>query len=374
MNLTTADKLFVWLSQCFECSPKQAMDLVEANDGIEQLHKNVSLGKIVSNRELSKDKYALLTNNSPIPLIEDYIELLNRNGVFPLTIANDLYPNLLREIYDPPLVLYCRGNYESLNESFLFSVIGSRHCTEYGEQMTKYFSSQLAQGGMTVVSGLAYGCDAYASRAALDSANSALPTVAVLGQGVCVRKNDSTAKLMDEIVQRGLVISEMLPFSKATRYSYPMRNRIISGMSNGLLVVEAGSKSGTMITANAAVDQNRMVFAVPGRLTDMMSTGTNNLLQMGMAQPVYGPEDIFEYYRMNFHGVSLKENIEDAEKMRQKMTTEQKLVYDLLIHGEKSFDSLCELSGWSVEKLNLCLTEMEFSGLIKQLPGRVYSV
>lgn len=374
MNLTITDKLFVWLSQCFESSPRQAMDLVEANGGIEQLHRNVSSGKLVSNRELSRDKYALLTNNSPMPLIDDYIELLSRNGVFPLTMANELYPDLLREIYDPPLVLYCRGNYEVLNENFLFSVIGSRHCTEYGEQMTKFFSSQLAHGGMTIVSGLAYGCDAYASRAALDSSNSILPTVAVLGQGVCVRKNDSTAKLMEEIIKRGLVISEMLPFSRATKYSYPMRNRIISGISNGLLVVEAGSKSGTMITANAAIDQNRMVFAVPGRLTDMMSAGTNSLLQMGMAQPVYGPEDIFDYYRMDFQGMSLNCEKENVEKMRQNMTQEQKLVYDLLVHGEKSFDSLCELSGWSIEKLNLCLTEMEFSGLIKQLPGRVYSV
>lgn len=151
---------------------------------------------------------------------------------------------------------------------------------------------ELAKNGVTIVSGLAYGCDSLAAQGALSVAEQKYPTAAILGQGVCTAKTDGTAEIMEAIIENGCVMSEFLPFTRAATYFFPMRNRIISGMSCGVLVVEAGEKSGTMITANCALEQGRTVYAVPGRITDRMSFGTNELIRKGMAEPVFSAEDL----------------------------------------------------------------------------------
>lgn len=373
MNYSFKEKLYIWLSNVFECGAASAHALVAANGGIVQLYEAVNSRTEIFPNRISLEKREKLRLLAPMQQIEDFISGLESNHVRAMTFASDDYPELLKCIYDPPLVLYSRGSGDINNMNLPFAIIGSRGCTDYGESMSALFGETLARNGFTIVSGLAYGCDAMASVGALKAEENPLPTVAVLGQGVCVNKNDSTARIMNNILERGLVLSELLPHSHAFRGSYPMRNRIISGLSQGLLVVEAGLRSGTMITANAATEQGRMVFALPGRITDRMSQGTNLMLKNGAAQAVYGTEDILEYFGMT--DISREKADRDAaeEDAAKALSPSAKKLYLALQKGERSFDTLCETIGITAAELNAYLTEMELMGLIIQLPGRVYT-
>lgn len=370
MNYSFEEKLYIWLSNAFELGVSSANKLIELNGGIINLYNAVLDGTaILPEGRGKKENFAL---RSSMSRIDAFIEGMEEHSVRAITRVSKGYPKSLNEIYDPPLVLYERGNKCLRDVSFPFAIIGARHCTEYGERMSTVFGRTLADYNMTIVSGLAYGCDSMAAQGALKSENSDIPTVAVLGQGVLVDKHDSTARIMEEIIDRGVVISEMLPNSAPSKISFPMRNRIISGISKGLLVVEAGEKSGTMITANAAMEQGRIIFSIPGRINDRMSFGTNSLIKCGAARMVYEPAEILDYYGLISPKDVVRESGNKVHEMAKSLDGDSKILYDLLFKGEKSFDALCELSKLSPDKLNLYLTELEFSGLIKQLPGRVY--
>lgn len=372
MDYSFREKLYIWLSSVFETGANSAHKLVEIYGGIESLYDAVLSGNVVLPSHIRSERHEKLKRLAPMAQIDGIISELESYGVRAITYASGEYPKELRAIYDPPLVLYARGTGRLDSIRLPFAIIGSRHCTEYGERMAKLFGKTLADHGMTIVSGLAYGCDALASEGALMSSN-AFPTVAVLGQGVMIEKHDSTSKTMDAILERGLVISEMLPKSRAFKGSYPLRNRIISGISRGLLIVEAGERSGTMITANAAMEQGRMLFALPGRITDRMSAGTNMMIKLGAAQAVYDTTDILDYFGISAIESPIREASERNAEAAKTLDGECRRVYDMLLKGSRSFDTLCELSGISAENLNLYLTELELSGLIIQLPGRVYS-
>ena len=192
----------------------------------------------------------------------------------------------------------------------------------------------------------------------------------MLGCGVDVIYPASSKKLYDEITSRGAIISEYKPGTLPTRSSFPQRNRIISGISKGVLVIEAGARSGTRITANYAHDQGRDVFAVPGRISDLMSVGTNGLIKCGEAKAVFDVDDILcEYGSFTLRAESPVKTADTS-----KLTPEQKTVYDLLLTGEKNVDTLCFVTGFSAAEINIYLTEMELSGIIKQLPHGEYSV
>ena len=373
MNYSFEEKLYIWLSNVFECSAVSAHALVDANGGIVELYEAVRKGTEIFPNRISLEKREKLRLLAPMQQIDDFISGLESNCVRALTFASDDYPELLKCIYDPPLVLYSRGCGDINNMSLPFAIIGSRNCTDYGESMSALFGETLARNGFTIVSGLAYGCDAMASVGALKADGNPLPTVAVLGQGVCVDKNDSTARTMNKILERGLVLSELLPHSRAFKGSYPMRNRIISGLSQGLLVVEAGLRSGTMITANAAMEQGRMVFALPGRITDRMSQGTNQMLKNGAAQAVYGTDDILEYFGITDISYEKNNRAASEDNAFKNLSPSAKKLYLALQKGERPFDTLCETTGITAAELNSYLTEMELMGLITQLPGRIYT-
>ncbi|MBE5785658.1 MAG: DNA-protecting protein DprA [Clostridiales bacterium] len=302
------------------------------------------------------------------------------------------YPMLLKEIYDPPPVLYYRGD---LREAQLpIGIVGSRSPSDYGRSMAYRFAQELAEAGACVVSGLAYGVDCIAALGALAAEKNDFPTIAVLGCGVDTVYPSNNRDIYEKIIKRGAVVSEFLPGTPATPNHFPMRNRIISGLSRGVLVVEAAKKSGTLITVDCALDQGRDVFALPGRLTDQKSEGTNTLLRSGHAKFTAAAEDILEEYR----GVGLAKKqpepkvkkeetktrkktaktaaikTEIPEKETEALTAEQQLILSILSEGAKNFDELCEITGLSASLLNSTLTELEFSGIMKQSPGRVYSL
>jgi DNA processing protein len=221
-------------------------------------------------------------------LFKEELNHIKREGIICVDLFDEHYPELLKQIDASPLLLYTQGDLGVLKEK-MFAVVGSRIPTHYGISMAGYFSYQLASLGFVVVSGLARGIDAVAHREALKSGKS----IAVLGSGllnVYPRENKSLAQ---SISAKGLVISEFPLFVPPLKENFPRRNRIVSGLSQGVLVVEATARSGALITAHLAIEQNREVFAIPGNIDSPLSKGTNSLLKEG-AKPVDCMEDIFE--------------------------------------------------------------------------------
>ncbi|MCC6934560.1 MAG: DNA-protecting protein DprA [Candidatus Yanofskybacteria bacterium] len=209
-----------------------------------------------------------------------------------LYIEDAAYPELLRRIADPPSPLYCRGN-TALLSTFCIGVVGTRLASDYGRQATRDLAGQLAANGVTVVSGLALGIDAIAHQAALDAPGK---TIAVLGTGIKNLWPKENERLGKRIIEEGgLVVSEYPGTMPGGKHTFPKRNRIISGLSRGVVVVEANKKSGSLITAACALDQNRDVFAVPGSIYWPRSAGSNLLIQQG-ARPVMTVSDILESY------------------------------------------------------------------------------
>ena len=373
MEYQKADRDYIRLSIAFEGRAKQANELLRNFDSISELFeavKNFDSDILTMIKREQAEKLRLTASDA---YIDDFISDLEKNGVSALAPNSEAYPTELKYIADPPFVLYARGKCARLQAETPFAIIGARRCSDYGKKVSAHMGCELAKNGVTIVSGLAYGCDSLAAQGALSAAEQKYPTAAILGQGVCTAKTDGTAEIMEAIIENGCVMSEFLPFTRAATYFFPMRNRIISGMSCGVLVVEAGEKSGTMITANCALEQGRTVYAVPGRITDRMSFGTNELIRKGMAEPVFSAEDLLFHLGINPE-CSKKSKLRGRGSSELKLTGNQKILFDLIELGEKNFDEICELTQFPVEVLNLHLTELEFSGLIKQLPGRIYTL
>lgn len=198
--------------------------------------------------------------------------------ILKISIENPKYPSLLRQIYDPPKILYIKGNLEVLNNPCI-SIVGCRDASKYGEQAAKYFAYNLAKEGFTIVSGLARGIDSFAHIGTLKAKG---PTIAVLGCGLDIIYPKQNENLANEILDLGgAIISEYPIGTKPYKMNFPARNRIISGLSKGVIVVEAKEKGGSLITADYAIEQGKEVFAVPGNINLLNSVGTNNLIKDG---------------------------------------------------------------------------------------------
>lgn len=299
---------------------------------------------------------------------------MDRRGVTVLLRDSEGYPALLSEIHDPPEALFVRGGLDA-DPLLPIAVIGARKSTEYGRGIARTFSRALAEQGATIVSGMASGIDAEAARGALEAGTRQLPTVAVLGSGIDVVYPKENEALYAEISERGAVVSEFWPGTRPSRENFPVRNRIMSGLSRGVVVVEAGERSGTSITAGYAHDEGREVFAVPGRLTDPQSAGTNRMIQNGEAKPVFAISDILDELTF-LCGMAPKTVSASAPKeiRLSSLPQEQQAVCRVLLLGENDADSIAEQTGLSTGLLNSALTAMTFSGIMKQLPGRVYAL
>ncbi len=225
----------------------------------------------------------------------EQMERLTKEGIDLITILDKNYPKLLKEIYSPPALLYIRGKLE-LNDEFSLAIVGTRKLSSYGQQITPLITSDLAGAGLTIISGLAKGIDTLAHQAAL-KANGR--TIAVLGSGLDKKSiyPSINRHLAEEISQKGAVISEFPIGAEPLAQHFPQRNRIISGLSLGILVIEAPEKSGALITAKDALEQNRDVFAIPGPILAKNSLGPNNLIKMG-AKLVSQANDIL--YELNY--------------------------------------------------------------------------
>jgi DNA processing protein len=293
-----------------------------------------------------------------------------REGCQFLIRGNARYPGLLEEIYDPPLVLYARGNLEIMEDPCI-AIVGTRKPSIYGLQMSQGIASDLGSRGVTVVSGLARGIDAAAHRGCLEGHGK---TIAVLGCGIDVVYPKEHKQLTQKILERGLLLSEFTPGTSPSPQNFPVRNRIISGLSLGTVIVEASEYSGSLITARLAMEQNRELFAIPGNLTSPQSFGPNFLIKQG-AKLVQSWRDIIEELPSRLRQDILSQ--EDAKAIPdpelEMLSDEESSMLQLLKQDEATqFDKLYKSSGLEIPRLSDLLLKLETVGWIRQLPGNLY--
>lgn len=291
---------------------------------------------------------------------EEVISELDKRDIKPLFIFDDDFPSRLREIADPPFLLYVRGQVNW--EQMMVGIVGSRNMTDYGVQVTEKVAADLAANGVIVVSGLALGIDATAHQATINEGGT---TVAVLGNGIDLVYPSTNLGLAKQILEHGAIISEYPCGVHPAKHTFPARNRIISGLCQGLVVTEAAEGSGSLITARSALEQNREVFAVPGSIFNLNSAGTNNLIKMG-AHPITSVQDIFDEFGISHPEVatSFREIIGSGE--------DEKTIIDILRLEPKHIDEITRVSGLSQSAVSTALTMMEVGGKIKHLGNMTF--
>jgi DNA processing protein len=293
--------------------------------------------------------------------LDEYLEKVTAAGVRILTWDDTEYPAHLKEVDQPPPVLYLRGEFIA-EDSWAVGIVGTRAVTAYGRQVTEELATVLAHNGVTVVSGLARGVDAIAHSAALKAGGR---TLAVLGSGVDKIYPPEHRQMAEKIISQGAVLSDYAPGTPPEAANFPPRNRIISGLSMAVVVVEAGDTSGALITAEFAVEQGRDVFAVPGGIYAPQSKGANRLLSNG-AKVLLKPQDVLE-------ALDLTRNVERREirKIIPADSTEAALLGTL---GPEPVhvDEIRSQTGLPIEKVSAALTMMELKGMVRQVGGMNY--
>ncbi|ABZ84766.1 DNA processing protein dpra, putative [Heliomicrobium modesticaldum Ice1] len=294
---------------------------------------------------------------------------LTQGDIAAVLLIDEQYPALLRSIPDPPPVLYVRGKLTAEDES-AFAIVGTRKPSAYGVKACAAIARDLAQHGRTVVSGMARGIDGIAHQSALEAGGR---TIAVLAGGVDVIYPPEHGKLASRIVEQGALVSEYPPGKRPEPGTFPVRNRIISGLSNGVIVVEAGEKSGALITADQALEQGRDVFAVPGPITLPQSIGTNRLIQQG-AKLVITVEDILdEVQRQLTLPLSAPAHSSDEQLSENRLSSDQseaeRRILEILDWEPRSADELAARLGLSGSEVAAALTLLELKGRVQMERG-----
>lgn len=306
---------------------------------------------------------------------EQELEQVKKLGGDILILDDGDYPALLREISDPPIVLYVIGNWKECFEMPCIAVVGSRRCSTYGQNACSMLTRDLAKRGICIVSGLARGIDSVAHQAAIDVKGK---TIAVLGTGIDDVYPKENKKLVEEILENdGALVSQFPLQTPPLKDNFPYRNRIISGLSWGVLVVEASERSGSLITARHALEQNREIFAVPGNITSRNSFGTNYLIKTG-AKLVQQWQDIINELPVE---ISLKvtqekpkestsTDLHQAKLFPADLNETEKRIYELIPMDESvHFDTLVEIAKIPIAELSVALLALEVRKLIRTLPG-----
>lgn len=302
-----------------------------------------------------------------------------------VTIFDDDYPYHLRDIAQPPLVLYVRGTLPDFRQKLAITIVGTRKASPYGLQASRYFAGNLAQNGCIIVSGMALGIDGQANRAAIEAGGT---TVAVLGCGTDVCYPWQNEQLMQQIIQHGAVISEYPPGTEPTAWHFPQRNRIMTGLSRGTLLVEAPKNSGAMISANYALEQGRDVFAVPADINRPNGEGCNMRIREGSAELVQSPADILAYYGhtesipytaahktqrpVPQRKLAAKSSAPEPVKRKVDGTETECKVWQAVAQQYKTVDAIVDHTGLSAAEVLTALTMLEVGAYITRTDDGVY--
>ena len=303
---------------------------------------------------------ALLDVRAAVDLEQIWAQIQSK-GINLVTLQDENYPARLRQIDQPPPVLYTLGEL-NVQDEWAVAIVGTRRQTHYGRQATEELAAFLAQNGVTVVSGLARGIDSTAHRAALDAGGR---TIAVLGSGVDQIYPAENRGLALEMAERGAVLSDYALGTPPEASNFPPRNRIIAGLSIAVVVVEAGERSGARITANFALEQGREVFAVPGNIFSPQSQGTNRLIRDG-AHPLLAPQDLLEVLNLSM--------VTEHQKARVVLPANavEAAIFEVLGHEPVHVDQIGQQAKLPIEQISATLTLMELKGMVRQVGGMRY--
>lgn len=302
-----------------------------------------------------------------------------RQNIRVISMEETDYPAPLRDLEDAPIVLYVRGTMPDWENTISVGIVGTRRATSYGLNASRWLAANLAHAGCTIVSGMALGIDGQANLGALEADGT---TVAVLGCGADVCYPPAHKELMARIIEHGAVITEYPPGTEPKSYHFPLRNRIMSGLSRGVIVIEAPAKSGALITADRALEQGRDVFAVPGNINSPQSAGTNRLLREGGAELVTCAADVLAHYPEESKQLTPTKALPDLSRRRKERPaavrpssvilspTEQRIL-DSVRRGADSTDAIIEETGMSASHVLAALTMLEINGMLRRDGARV---
>jgi len=354
--LTDKEKFIVYMSICELPNKKQELFLEALEDFSLQ---SVIKSKIIETN-LTREEYHRFISNYDIRTFETALSNMEKACIEILTVESEKYPQKLFNLPDRPLVLYAKGDLSLLNEKAI-AVVGTRSPSNYGKVVTEKFVGSLATAGFVVVSGLCYGVDEIAHKKTLEVGGK---TIAVVGSGFNNIYPSINTNLSKEIAEKGLLLSEYPPSFVAKRYTFPRRNRIVAGLSDGVLITEAGKKSGTVHTKEYALEYGKDIFAVPGGIFSDKSELTNELIKTAQAECTLSADEIIDFYGMK----------RLAKKKTVEVSFDEQTILSILSDGEKDVDFLAEKSNIPINILNSCLTTLEIRGLIRRLPAKTYSL
>lgn len=304
-------------------------------------------------------------------ILNCYLNEIYKKGIKYITKNNSMFPRLLKNIQDPPLGIYMIGDMpeEKFNK---VGVIGARKCTQYGSMNAYKFGKELAENNVVIVSGMALGIDSMAHKGAIDAKGK---TIAVLGCGVDIVYPSSNGNLRNEIIENGCIISEFPPNTAPFATNFPIRNRIISGLSDAIIVVESAKKSGTLITVGQALEQGRDIFAIPGNINNPMSQGTNDLIKE-CAHLLTDVEDILynlsTFHKFSGNCVKLQKNTKKYENVDYLLEPNEKIVYDCISENPITIDEIILKTNSTIQIIQYALTLLEIKGYIQKLSGQKY--
>jgi DNA processing protein len=325
-----------------------------------ELSKIPGVGPFLSNEIIKKD--VLLK-------AENIVKGHEKNNIRTYFYLDDDYPERLKNFNDSPIILYATGTNE-LNNPRTLGIVGTRNATLRGKMITERIVAELAEFNVTIISGLAFGIDAYAHEAAVQNS---IPNIAVMGSGINITYPSEHKLLREKISKNGDIVSEFALDTSPEKGHFPMRNRIIAGLSDALLVVESGQKGGAIITTNLAFDYNKDIFAVPGRVDDKFSKGTNMLIKSNIAALVESAQDICQ--AMNWDNTSNKQPVQ--MQLFSNISESESKILELIVNATDKIlkiDELHYLSGLTLSELSGLLLELEFKGIIESLPGSRFGV
>jgi DNA processing protein len=358
---------------------REALIALNMTDGIGSVKLNRLIGRFQSAAAVFKADYneliytdgigteiAHAIRNFDSSLLEKEMAEIKEKNIEILFVTDERYPALLKEIYDPPPVLYKYG--QDIPEADLsIGIVGTRASSDYGEEAVQHLIKGMKQSGrrFNIISGMARGIDSVAHH---EASQAGIFNAAILGFGLNVIWPPEKHYVAQEIIKNGCLLTEFPLNMIGLKQNFPRRNRVISGMSDGCVIIEAGQRSGALITADCALEQGREVFAVPGNIFSAKSAGTNNLLKQG-AKAVTGINDILEEFTPRSR-LELFPEIDENAEMPENMNDDEQKIYTVLSAEKKHIDNISIESNIDTVRLNGIMTVMEIKGLVKQLSGK----
>ncbi len=357
----TSKEYWFWLCNLEQVGIKKIQLLLEFFGTPEEIYRDNGKGLDQIKLLSVTDKETILKSKLEERIQENYAKLASK-GIYFVTKEEDQYPSQLHNIYNPPFGLYIKGMLPR-EDKISIAIVGARNCSDYGRETARYLAAELAGHGIQIISGLARGIDGYAHEGALAAGGS---TFGIEGCSVDICYPKENFNLYLKMQANGGIISEYGLNCNPRPYNFPMRNRLISGLSHGILVIEAKEKSGSLITADMGLEQGKNIYAVPGRCMDLLSSGCNNLIKMG-AKLVTGPEDILEDYGLNYK--NCKNQLKKNNKL---LETKEKIVYACLSFLPKHMNEIAGETNLSIVELTEILMQLELKNYIRQVRKNYY--